>query len=71
MMVVARRRAMAKERHFRLGIGLIVGGLAFIALGLWVLSMFDWVLGPRAGNAGLAIVGATMIVAGVMVLLGC
>ena len=62
---------MAKERHFRLGVGLIVVGAAFIALNLWFLSTIHWVPGLRGGNAGLGVIGLTMIIAGVMVLLGC
>jgi predicted phage tail protein len=62
---------MAKERHFRLGVGLIVVGAAFIALNLWFLSTIHWVPGLRGGNAGLGVIGMTMIIAGIMVLLGC
>ena len=61
---------MAKRPYFRLGIGLIVAGAAFIALNLWFLSTIHWVTGIRGGNAGLGVVGATMMVAGVMMLLG-
>lgn len=61
---------MAKGRYFRLGMGLIVGGAAFIALGLWVLSTVHWIPGVRGGNAGFCVIGAVMIIAGVMVLLG-
>ena len=62
---------MVKGRYFRLGIGLIVAGAAFIALNLWFLSTIHWVPGIRGGNAGLGVVGVTMIIVGVMVLLGC
>ena len=61
---------MANRPYFRLGIGLIVAGAAFIALNLWFLSAIHWVPGTRGRNAGLGVVGATMIVAGVMMLLG-
>ncbi len=67
----AGRRAMVKGRYFWLGIGLIVAGTAFIALNIWFLSTIHWVPGISGGNAGLGVIGATMIVAGVMVLLGC
>ena len=62
---------MAKRPYFRLGVGLIVAGAAFIALNLWFLSTIHWVPGIRGGNAGLGVIGLTMIVAGTMVLLGC
>jgi hypothetical protein len=61
---------MAKGRYFRLGVGLIVVGAAFIALNLWLLSTLHWVPGRRGGNAGLGVIGLTMIVSGIMVLLG-
>jgi len=62
---------MVKRPYFRLGAGLIVAGAAFIALNLWFLSTIHWVPGIRGGNAGLAAIGATMIICGIMVLLGC
>jgi hypothetical protein len=62
---------MAKERHFRLGVGLIVVGAAFIGLNVWFLSTIHWVPGSRGRNGGLGVIGATMIIAGIMVLLGC
>jgi len=65
-----RRRALAKRPYFRLGVGLIVVGAAFIALNLWFLSKIHWLPGIRGGNAGLGVIGASIIVAGVMVLLG-
>ena len=61
---------MVKGRYVRMGIGLILAGAAFIALNLWFVSTFHLVPGRRGENVGLAIVGATMIIAGVMVLLG-
>jgi len=62
---------MADRQSFRLGTGLIVAGVAFIALGLWFLSAVHWVPGIRGGNAGFVVIGLTLLVAGVMVLLGC
>jgi len=62
---------MAKGRHFWLGVGPIVVGAAFIALNLWFLSTIHWVPGIRGGNGALIVIGLTMLVAGVMVLLGC
>jgi hypothetical protein len=62
---------MAKRPYFRLGVGLIVAGAAFIALNLWFLSTIHWVPGLRGGNAGLGVIGLTMIISGIMVLLGC
>jgi hypothetical protein len=70
-MAGAERRAMRKGRHFRLGVGLIVVGAAFIALNLWFLSVIHWVPGIRGGNFGLGVIGLTMLISGVMVLLGC
>jgi len=57
---------MANRPYFRLGIGLIVAGAAFIALNLWFLSAIHWVPGTRGRNAGLGVIGATMLVAGVL-----
>jgi hypothetical protein len=62
---------MAKRPYFRLGVGLIVVGAAFIALNLWFLSTIHWVPGARGGNGGLGVIGLTMIISGIMVLLGC
>jgi hypothetical protein len=62
---------MAKRPYFRLGASLIVVGAAFIALNIWLLITFHWVLpGPSRGWGALGVIGLTMIVAGVMVLLG-
>jgi len=61
---------MAKRPYFRLGIGLIVVGAAFLALNIWLLVTFHWVLpGHLEGGGPLASSGATMIIAGIMVLL--
>jgi hypothetical protein len=68
---MAEMRAMGKGRHFRLGVGLIVVGAAFVALNLWFLSTIHWVSGIRGGNFGLGVIGLTMMVCGAMVLLGC
>jgi predicted phage tail protein len=65
------RRAMAQRPYYKFGVGLIVAGAAFIALNLWFLSTIHWASGIRGGNAGLAVIGATMIISGIMVLLGC
>ncbi len=55
----------------RLGVGLIVAGAALIALNLWLLITFHWVLpGSSRGWGAIGAVGATMLVAGVMVLMG-
>lgn len=63
---------MVKGRYFRLGIGLIVAGAALLALNIWLLIKFHWVLpGPPRGRGAFGVLGATMIVAGIMVLLGC
>jgi hypothetical protein len=70
-MARAGRRAMAQRPYFRLGVGLIVAGVAFIALNLWFLRMIHWVPGLRGGNAGLGVIGLAMIISGIMVLLGC
>lgn len=50
---------MAKRPYFRLGVGLIVVGAAFIALNLWFLTTIHWVPGVRGGNAGLGVIGLT------------
>ena len=50
---------MAKRPYFRLGVGLIVVGAAFIALNLWFLSKIHWLPGIRGGNAGLGVIGAS------------
>jgi hypothetical protein len=60
---------MTKRPYFWMGVGLIVVGAAFIALNLWFLSTIHWVPGIRGGNAGLALIGAIMIVVGIMLLL--
>jgi hypothetical protein len=70
-MVGAGRRPMAKRPYLKLGVGLIVVGAAFIALDLWWLSAVRWDAGPRGRKGGLIAIGLTLIVAGVMVLLGC
>ena len=71
-MIGAGRRAMAKRPYFRMGVGLIVVGAAFIALNIWLLITFHWVLpGPSRGWGALGVVGATMIIVGIMLLLGC
>jgi hypothetical protein len=63
---------MVKRPYFRLGVGLIVVGAAFLALNIWLLITFHWVLpGPPRGRGALGVVGLTMIVSGIMVLLGC
>lgn len=42
---------MAQRPYFRLGVSLIVIGLAFVALNIWLLSTFHWVLpGPSRGG---------------------
>jgi hypothetical protein len=67
---------MAKVRRFQVGALLIVAGATLIALNLWFLStMMQWAGYPafgqrHAGYAAPGIIGATMIVVGVMVLLG-
>jgi len=46
---------MAKRPYFRLGIGLIVVGAAFLALNIWLLVTFHWVLpGHLEGGGPLA-----------------
>jgi len=62
---------MAKRPYFRLGIGLIVVGVALIALNVWFLATGHTVPGSRRGNGALIAIGGTMLVAGIMVLLGC
>jgi hypothetical protein len=62
---------MVKRPYFRLGVGLILVGAVFIALNLWFLSAFHWDPPVKGrGNAGLIVIGTTLIVAGVMVLMG-
>jgi len=63
---------MVRRPYFRLGVGMIVVGAVFIALNVWLLMTFHWVLpGPSRGWGAIGVIGATMIVAGVMVLMGC
>jgi hypothetical protein len=46
---------MTKRPHFRLSVGLIVVGAAFLALNMWLLITFHWVLpGPPRGWGPLA-----------------
>lgn len=62
---------MAQRPYFRLGVSLIVIGLAFVALNIWLLATFHWVLpGPSRGWGAIGVLGATMIVVGTMMLLG-
>lgn len=70
-MVRAGRRAIAKRPYLRLGVSLIVIGAAFVALNIWLLSTYHWVLpGPSKGWGAMGVVGATMMVIGIMMLLG-
>jgi hypothetical protein len=63
---------MAKRPYFRMGVGLIVVGAALLALNIWLLITFDWVPpGSPRGRGAFGVLGATMIIAGIMVLLGC
>lgn len=63
---------MTQRPYFRMGVGLIVVGAALIALNIWLLITFHWVLpGPTRGWGALGALGATMIIAGIMVLFGC
>jgi predicted phage tail protein len=62
---------MVKGRYFRLGAGLIVVGAALIALNVWFLATGHTVPGSGRGNGALIAIGGTMLIAGVMVLLGC
>jgi len=44
---MARKRAMTQRPYFRMGVGLIVAGAAFLALNIWLLITSHWVLpGP-------------------------
>jgi hypothetical protein len=61
---------MAKGRHFRLGVGLIIVGATFIVLNVWFLTTGHMIPGARRGNGALIAIGGAMLVAGVMVLLG-
>jgi hypothetical protein len=61
---------MARGRYFRLGVGLIAVGAAFIALNIWFLVTVGWILPARRGNGALIAIGGTMLIAGVMVLMG-
>ena len=61
---------MTKRPYLRMGVGLIVAGAAFLALNIWLLVAFHWVLpGPPRGWGAFGVLGATMIIAGIMVLL--
>ena len=71
-MAGAGKRAVAKGRRFQVGALLIVAGAVLIALSIWLLITFHWVLpGPPRGWGAFGVLGATMIIAGIMVLLGC
>jgi len=61
---------MAKRPYFRLGVGLIVVGAAFIALNIWLLSTVHSPALRGRGAGGLGAIGLTMIICGAMVLLG-
>ena len=62
---------MTKRPYFRLGVSLIVIGAVLVALNIWLLATFHWVLpGPSRGWGAIGVVGATMIVVGTMMLLG-
>jgi hypothetical protein len=53
-MAGAGKRAVAKGRRFQVGALLIVAGAVLIALSIWLLITFHWVLpGPPRGWGGL------------------
>jgi hypothetical protein len=61
---------MVKRPYFRLGIGLIVVGAAFIALNIWLFTTVHLDLVPTRGKLALGAIGLTMLITGTMVLLG-
>lgn len=61
---------MAKGRRFQVGIGLIVAGIALIALNVWLFTALHLVPDRRGGYAALGVIGLAMLASGVMVLLG-
>ena len=62
---------MTQRPYFRLGVGLIVIGAALVALNIWLLFTFHWVLpGPSRGAGAIAVIGAIMMVVGTMMLMG-
>jgi len=65
---------MGKGRRFQVGVGLIVVGAALVALNVWVLTTVQSIWVPSLRHGGYAVfgvIGATMIICGAMVLLGC
>ena len=62
---------MAQRPYLRLGVSLIVIGAAFVALNIWLLITFHWILpGPSRGWGAIGVIGAIMIVVGIMMLMG-
>ena len=61
---------MTRRPYFRLSVGLIVLGIMLIALNVWLLFTFHLPPGVRGGNGALGVIGGTMLMAGVMILLG-
>ena len=62
---------MTQRPYFRLGVSLIVIGAALVALNIWLLFTFHWVLpGSSRGAGAIAVIGAIMIVVGIMMLMG-
>jgi predicted phage tail protein len=61
---------MTKRPYFRLGVGLVVVGAALVAVNIWFLATGHWVPSLKRGNGFLIVIGGTMLVTGVMVLLG-
>ena len=51
---------MSKRPYFRMGVGLIVVGAALLALNIWLLITFHWVLpGSPRGRGAFGVLGAT------------
>ena len=61
---------MTKRPYFRLGVGLIVAGVALIALNIWFLTTVPSIQGPAKAKLALGGLGMTVLVIGVMVLRG-
>ena len=62
---------MAQRPYFRLGVSLIVIGVALVALNIWLLFTFHGALpGSSKGAGAIAVIGAIMVVVGIMMLMG-